>query len=53
MNYIEEYKIPPDICNNLISYFKNNKEYKRRGHVSTGDLRPDIKKSTDVCFFNN
>ena len=52
MNFIEQYKMSPDICDNLVSYFKNNTEYKKAGLVGGGDLKLEIKKSTDVCFYN-
>ena len=53
MNYIEQYKMDSEICDDLISYFKENTEYKAPGYVGVKELRHDIKKSTDVCFFNN
>jgi prolyl 4-hydroxylase len=53
MNYIEQYKMAPDICDDLISYFKENTEYKSPGVVGVKEIKYEIKKSIDVCFFNN
>jgi len=53
MNYIEQYKMAPEICDDLISYFKENTEYKAPGYVGPTKIRHDIKKSLDVGFFNN
>lgn len=49
MNFIEEYNIPKNICNNFINYHQKNKEYKCKGPFLS--LLP--KKSTDVYFFNS
>ena len=53
MDYIEQYKMSSSICDGLISYFKDNTEYKAPGYVGKTKIREDIKKSLDVCFFNN
>ena len=41
------------ICDDLISYFKEKNEYKAPGVTSFNTIRHDVKKSTDVCVFNN
>ena len=53
MDYIEQYKMSSSICDGLISYFNDNTEYKAPGYVGKTKIREDIKKSLDVCFFNN
>ena len=53
INYIEQYKIDLKICDDLISYFKEKNEYKASGMTSFNTIRYDVKKSTDVCVFNN
>ena len=32
-SFIEKYKVPSSVCDDLISYFKKNKEYKRPGYT--------------------
>ena len=44
-SFIEEYKLPITICNDLLSYYKKNKEYKFN--------RIDLKDTTEVHFFND
>ena len=44
-NFIEEYKISTKLCNDIISYYKNSKEYKEK--------RQDILNSFNVYFFNS
>ena len=36
------------LCDDMIKYYKNNSEYKQRGHSDGGD-----KKSTDVVVWPN
>ena len=54
-SFIEIYKIEKSICDDLIAYYKKNKEYKNFGHVGSGKnivIDKNIKESTDVTFFN-
>jgi hypothetical protein len=51
-DFIEVYKFPPHLCDDFIEYYKNNTEYKQEGKVGNGNIRKDIKQSTDVIFFN-
>ena len=51
-NFIEEYKIPKNICDNFISYHKKNKEYKRKGTIKNDVMNLKEKDSTDVFFYN-
>mgnify|MGYP003646352393 FL=1 len=44
-NFIEEYKVPITICNNLKNYYQKNIEYKSN--------RADIKNTVEVQFFND
>ncbi len=55
LDFIEEYTLPEKICDDLIRYYKNNKEHKSLGYVGdvTGKLNINYKKSTDVYFFNS
>ena len=48
MNFIEEYNIPKNICDEFIKYHQENKEYKCKGPFPSLE-----KKSTDVYFYNN
>ena len=48
-NFIEEYKIPEKICDDLITYYKKNTEYKNIGQTGLG-INKKIKNSTDVSF---
>ena len=51
-NFIEEYKIPKKICDDLITYYKKNTEYKNIGQTGLG-IDKKIKNSTDVSFYND
>ena len=51
-NFIEEYKIPKKICDDLITYYKKNTEYKNIGQTGSG-INKKIKDSTDVYFYND
>ena len=51
-NFIEIYKIPEKICDNLINYFKKNNEYKHPGITLSG-VNKNIKDSIDVAFINS
>tara|TARA_R100000084_G_C4595794_1_gene120686 strand:- start:216 stop:737 length:522 start_codon:yes stop_codon:yes gene_type:complete len=44
-NFIEEYKISPKLCDDLVDYYKNNNEYKEK--------RSDILNTFNVYFFNS
>ena len=44
-NFIETYKVSESLCDDLIKYYKNNKEY-------TG-VRKDIPKTNDSLFYND
>ena len=50
-NFIETYKVPNKICDDLISYFNENIEYKTIGKIDKG-IDKNIKDSLDVHFFN-
>ena len=51
-NFIEEYRISPEICDEFITYHKNNREYKGIGTYGLGTVDKAIKDSTDVVFYN-
>ena len=51
-NFIEKYKIPKKICDDLITYYKKNIEYKNIGQIGLG-INKKMKDSTDVSFYNN
>ena len=51
--FIETYKVDPGLCDELINYFKNNKEYKHPGSLPAVGIDKSIKDSTDVYFFNS
>lgn len=51
-NFIKIYKVDETICDDLIKYYKKNKEYKGKG-LTGGDIEDtSIKDSTDVYFYN-
>ena len=50
-NFIETYKVPTKLCDNLISYYKENKEHKVIGEVN-GGVNKKVKDSIDVYFYN-
>jgi len=51
-NFIHEWTIQDkQICDDLIQYHKDQKEYKGSGLVGTGEEDKDIKDSTDVAFW--
>jgi len=52
ITFIEKYKVDPGLCDQLIDYFKNNKEHKHRGTPQSYTDDKNIKDSTDVFFFN-
>ena len=53
-NFIEEYKIPLNLCDQFIEYHKNNNEYKSLGVSGVNSIvNPNVKDSIDVTFFNN
>ena len=39
-----------NICDELITYFHNNNEYKNHGKVGEGEIKPHIKDSLDVII---
>ena len=52
-NFIETYKIEnTNLCDNLIKYWKKNKEYKFEGTLGDNIIDKTMKDSIDVCFFN-
>ena len=51
-NFIESYKAPKKLCDNLINYYKKNREYKTIGKTGHGVLNKKFKDSTDVYFYN-
>ena len=52
MTFIEEYKIKPSLCDEIINYHKNNTEYKVVGTIDGGRIDPKVKDSMDVIFYN-
>jgi prolyl 4-hydroxylase len=44
-NFIEKYKVSSQLCDDLTSYYKNNKEYKEKHR--------DVSNTINVYFFNN
>ena len=53
MNFIDTYKVDVNLCDKLIKYWKNNKEYKHEGSFGSEQVDKTIKNSTDVIFFNS
>ena len=53
ITFIERYKLGLGLCDRLITYFKNNKEYKQPGISQNDSVVKSIKDSTDVIFFNH
>tara|TARA_R110002153_G_scaffold171396_1_gene324160 strand:- start:1597 stop:2136 length:540 start_codon:yes stop_codon:yes gene_type:complete len=53
MNFIDTYKVDVNLCDKLIKYWKNNKEYKHEGSFGSEQVNKTIKNSTDVIFFNS
>ena len=51
-NFIEKYKVPLKVCDNIIEYHKKNIEYKTLGMIGAGIINKNIKDSTDVLFYN-
>lgn len=51
-NFIRTYKFDKKLCDDLIKYYKNNKEYKYAGVVS-GSINKEVKESIDVVFYNH
>ena len=52
-NFIETYKIENiNLCDDLIKYWKKNKEYKFKGTVGNNVIDKTMKDSIDVSFFN-
>ena len=52
ITFIERYKLGLGLCDRLITYFKNNKEYKHPG-IQSNTVVKSIKDSTDVIFYNH
>ena len=46
-NFIEVYKTPKKLCDNLIDYYKENTEHKLVGEINSG-VNKKVKDSTDV-----
>ena len=44
-NFIETYKVSESLCDDLIKYYENNKEYTK--------LRKDIPNTNDSLFYND
>ena len=52
-NFIQQYKTPLKLCDDLISYFNKNIEHTRPGEAGF-KVNPLIKESTDLsCAFKN
>ena len=51
-DFIFKYQIDEKLCDDMIKYFKKNKEYKGEG-VYSGGLDKNVKDSIDVTFFNS
>ena len=53
-NFIYTFWIDKDVCDDLIRYHKNNKEYKGEGIANRqGIIDKEVKESIDVTFFNS
>jgi len=52
-SFIETYRTSPVLCDNLISYYKKNKEYRNVGVTGKGLMDKKKKDSMDVSFYNN
>jgi hypothetical protein len=44
-NFIETYKVSKSLCDDLIKYYENNKQYTK--------LRKDIPNTNDSLFYND
>lgn len=51
-NFIRIYQVNHKLCNDLIKYYKTNKEYKSVGATSLG-IDKNVKDSIDVKFYNH
>ena len=40
-----------NICDELITYFHNNNEYKNHGKVGEGEIKPNVKDSLDLKIY--
>jgi len=47
--FLKTFKVPNKVCDNLIKYFNKNKKLQTPG-IAGGKIKPNIKKSTDICF---
>ena len=56
-NFIHEFQVDELICDGLIEYHKNNKDYKHAGVIVNNDgvhlVDKDVKDSIDVYFYNS
>jgi len=52
-NFIKIYKVDETICDDLIKYYKKNKEYKHKGQTGNDIEDTSLKDSTDVYFYNS
>tara|TARA_Y100001951_G_C11247713_1_gene244432 strand:- start:348 stop:887 length:540 start_codon:yes stop_codon:yes gene_type:complete len=53
MTFIEEYNVPSSLCDKLIKYHQQNKEYKIVGTIGDAEVDLKVKDSTDVLFYND
>ena len=52
-DFIREYKCSHDICDDLVEFFKQNKNNHTDGATSTAVVDKDVKDSTDLCISPN
>ena len=51
MNFIDTYKVDVNLCDKLIKYWKNNKEYKHEGSFGSEQVNKTIKIIVFASFF--
>tara|TARA_R100001594_G_scaffold129078_2_gene167592 strand:- start:3405 stop:3992 length:588 start_codon:yes stop_codon:yes gene_type:complete len=47
-SFMKGWYIDPKVCDFLITLFKENKDYVKKGHINSGDIRENIKDSEDL-----
>jgi len=50
-NFIYQFNIDNNICDELINYHTNNTEYKKQGTINTGQVDKNFKDSIDVSVY--
>jgi len=48
MNFIEEYSIPKDVCNDIVDYFYKNKSNHEEGEIGEKKIDISVKDSIDL-----